>query len=90
MRVRFILTSTGNAPALVQMFWAESAEAGFSADERNSLALVDPSPAPQTLVFHVRETIDRIRLDPGTTAGCSFELEEVVLLTRSNDARSPA
>jgi hypothetical protein len=43
-----------------------------------------PSEEAQSAVFHVNDTIDRIRLDPGVEPDTLFELREVVLLTRRN------
>ena len=85
VRVRFVLTSPHAAPMWLQMFWTDSTVQDFSGDERNSTIVVQPGPGVQTAVFHVHATIDRIRLDPGSEPGPVFTLEEVALLTRSND-----
>jgi hypothetical protein len=87
VRVEFVLTSLTGAPMLLQMWWAESGAQGFTEHERNSMVLVTPGPEPQAAVFHVRDTIDRIRLDPGITPGTVFELREVILLRRWDDQR---
>jgi hypothetical protein len=40
--------------------------------------------APQTVVFEIHDTIDRIRLDPGETPDSVFEVIQLEMLSTEN------
>jgi hypothetical protein len=82
VRVRFVIVNPHRPFLMLQMFWSDSRRRGVEGERNNSSILVVPRAQAQSAVFHVDDTIDRIRLDPGIEPGTLFELTEVVLLTR--------
>jgi hypothetical protein len=86
VRVRFAIGNPQREFLMLQMFWSDSRSKDSGPGRFASSHLVRTGASPQSAVFHVGDTIDRIRLDPGSEPGTSFELKDVVLLTRRNDS----
>jgi hypothetical protein len=79
VRITYEIATPRNENALLQLFWAREGASTFVAGERNSVARVPATGAPQTTTFRVDDRMDEIRIDPHTF-GTRFRLLDVVLL----------